>query len=108
MANVEERSDQPVQEGGQRPGSTVSDMPQSGSNESWSTAVAPETRQCLAALVTNIGACRRWLSADPPNSRQALATIERMTGNVNVLTRLVSTSWHDDHGQRAETEDLLR
>jgi hypothetical protein len=62
-----------------------------------SATVAPEVRQSLAALLINIDACRCWLSADPPNIQQARAAMERMTSTANVLTRLISTSGHDDH-----------
>ncbi|HTW72407.1 MAG TPA: hypothetical protein VME47_21180 [Acetobacteraceae bacterium] len=61
------------------------------------TPVAPEIRGLLAALVLNVAACRRWLSADPPDIREANATIERMKGDTNALTMLISTFGRDGH-----------
>jgi hypothetical protein len=59
--------------------------------------IAPEIRELLTALVLNIGACRRWLSADPPDIRQARTTIERMTSDARTLTKVMSTSGHNNH-----------
>ena len=96
-ADVEEKkADQVVQARGQQLGSPVFDVSRFVDQSSRSAAVTPEIRQSLAALFINIDACRCWLSADPPNIRQARVAVVRMTGNVNVLTKLINTSGHDD------------
>ncbi|HEX3573789.1 MAG TPA: hypothetical protein VHU42_04235 [Rhodopila sp.] len=69
-----------------------------------STPVAPEIRESLAALLINIGACRRWLAADPPNIRQARAAVERMTSNANALTKAMRCSAEGDIRSPIQTQ----
>ena len=90
------KADQLVQARGQQLGLPVFHVSQFVNESGRSTTVAPEIRQSLAALLINIDACRRWLSADPPNIQQARAAMERMASNANALTKLMSTSGHDD------------
>ena len=98
MADVEgKKADQLVQAIEQQLGLPVFHVSQFVNEFGRSATVAPEVRQSLAALLINIDACRCWLSADPPNIQQARAAMERMTSTANVLTRLISTSGHDDH-----------
>jgi hypothetical protein len=91
------KADQVVQERGQQVGWSAFHVSQLVGEPRRCTTAAPEIRQCLAALLINIDACRRWVSADPPNIRQARAAAERMTSNANALTKLIITSGHDDH-----------
>jgi hypothetical protein len=98
LADVEgKRIDQLVQVIEQKLGLPVFQVSQFVNGSRRCNTVAPEIRQSLAALLINIDACRRWLSADPPNIQQVRAAMERMTSNANALTKLVSTSGHDDH-----------
>jgi hypothetical protein len=84
-----------VQKRGQQLGSPVFHGSQRVSGSTGSTTVDPQIRESLAALVINIGACRRWLSADPPDIRQARAAMGRMTCNANALTKLICASGHE-------------
>ncbi len=98
LADVEgKKADLVAQGRGDQLGLPVFHVSQFVSESRRSATVTPEIRGSLAALLINIDACRLWLSADPPNIRQARAAVERMTSNAKVLTRLISTSGHDDH-----------
>ena len=98
LADAErKKADQLVQAIEQQLGLPVFHVSQFVKASGRSATVAPEVRQSLAALLINIDACRCWLSADPPNIQQARAAMERMTSTAKVLTRLISTSGHDDH-----------
>jgi PAS domain S-box-containing protein len=53
-------------------------------------SIAHEVSQPLAAILVNSGACARWLTAEPPNLDEAYKAVQRIMGNANRATDVVT------------------